>query len=70
MPRRQADGTGRDAYIIFNNGGLYNNYKPYNYDAGLRGYEVIPRAHFGKKNPDFDDYQKWQSKHGAHSKKT
>lgn len=56
VPRRQADGSGRDGYIVYNNGGLYNNYKPAQFGSELRGYEVIHKPRFGKKNLEFDDY--------------
>ena len=59
VPRRQADGSGRDGYIHFSNGGLYNNYKPATFGSELRGYEIINKPRFGKDRPAFDDYQNW-----------
>ena len=56
MPRRQADGSGRDGYIHFTNGGLYNNYKPATFGNDLRGYDPIHKPRFGKERPEFDDY--------------
>ena len=68
VPRRQADGTGRDSYIIANNGGLYNNYKPANFGNELRDYEVIKKPRFGKDRPEFDDYQHWYCQKDTNSK--
>ena len=56
VPQRYADGTGRDGYIIFNNGGNYSNYKPSTFGNDLRGYEPIHKSRFGKDRPEFDDY--------------
>jgi len=56
VPRRQADGSGRDGYIHFSNGGLYNKYKPGNFGAELRGYGQIDRPRFGKNRAEFDDF--------------
>jgi len=63
VPVRQADGTGRDGYIHFGNGGLYNKYKGPSFD--LRAYEVINKPRFGKVCPEFDDYQHWYDQKNA-----
>ena len=68
VPRRAADGTGRDGYIHFNNGGLYANYKPSAFGNELRGYDPIQRPRFGKDRPEFDDYQHWYDQKGSNSK--
>lgn len=68
VPRRQADGTGRDGYIHFSNGGLYAKYKPPQFGNELRAYEVIQKPRFGKDRPEFDDYQKWFDVKGTKSK--
>lgn len=68
VPRRAADGTGRDGYIHFNNGGLYANYKPSTFGNELRGYEPIHRPRFGKDRPEFDDYQHWYDQKASSSK--
>lgn len=51
-----ADGTGRDSYIVAQNGGLFNTYKPYNFGNDLRDYEVIQKPRFGKDVPELEDY--------------
>ena len=68
VAKRQADGSGRDGYIHFNNGGLYNNYKPSTFGNELRGYDPILRPRFGKDRPDFEDYQTWFDKKATNSK--
>ena len=68
MPRRQADGTGRDGYIHFNNGGLYSSYKPSKFGNELRGYEQINKPRFGKSRLEFDDYQNWYDQKANGSK--
>ena len=69
MPRRAADGTGRDGYIHFNNGGLYSKYKPSTFGNELRGYEIINKPRFGKAQPEFDDYQHWYDQKATGTKK-
>ena len=53
---RPADGTGRDGYIHFSNGGLVEKYKQRQFGNDLRKYEIIERPPFDKITPDFDDY--------------
>lgn len=54
-----ADGTGRDSYILAQNGGFFNTYKPNNFGNELRDYEVIQKPRFGKDHREFEDYQRW-----------
>ena len=68
IPRRQPDGSGRDGYIHFSNGGLYNKYKPGNFGNELRGYQVINKPRFGKTGLEFDDYQNWYNQKSAKTK--
>ena len=53
----QADGSGRDGFIHFDNGGLVSNYRPNNYGKILRDYRIIDKPRIGKIHPEFDDYQ-------------
>lgn len=69
LHKRHADGSGRDGYIHFSNGGFYGDHRPYNFGHDLRQYKVIQRAPFEKKHADFDDYQNWYRREGASIKK-
>ena len=57
VPKMQADGSGRDGFIHFDNGGLVSNYRPNNYGKILRDYRIIDKPRIGKIHPEFDDYQ-------------
>ena len=56
IPRRQADGSGRDGFIVFSNGGFCSDYKPNTYGKDLRKYDIIKRQRFNKDRADFEDY--------------
>ena len=60
--KRQADGSGRDGYIHFSNGGFIHKYKKPAFGNELRKYEIIERPPFDKYHADFDDYQRWYNK--------
>jgi len=47
---------------------LYNNYKPAQFGSELRGYKVIHKPRFGKKNLEFDDYQHWYDQRATGTK--
>jgi len=68
VPRRRADGSGRDGYIHFDNGGLCHDYKPGNFGQELRAYKIINKPRFGKHRMEFDDYQTWFDKRASNSK--
>jgi len=47
VPIYQADGDGRDSYIINKGGGFIRKNKPYRFCEHLRDYDIVRRRAFG-----------------------
>ncbi len=64
VPIYQADGKGRDSYILQNRGGFIDKYKPYKFHNDLRVYEIINRRGFNVRRTS-SDYQNWHTGESA-----
>jgi len=60
VPLYQADGKGRDLYILQNRGGFIEKYRPYKYHNDLRTYNIIERRGLNIKRSSLD-YQNWHT---------